>query len=501
MLGSVINWYFRQRHEDLLQLTSMADENQKNILEDLIENGRETAYGLKFGFRNIRNYADFRKMVPLVEYEDLKPWIEKVMQGEQMQLWPGEVTWFAKSSGTTSNSAKYIPISYESLEETHFKGGRDMVTLYCATNPDTKIFQGKALFIGGSYKPNELNPKTFSGDLSAVLWTHLPAWANMRSTPDQSIALMENWEQKLVPMITATLNENVTSITGVPTWVAVLFNKMLEITGKKNIHEIWPNLELFFHGGVNFEPYRKQFQEFLPGKMSYLETYNASEGFFGLQFQQDTHDFTLLTHHGIFYEFLPLSGTTQECIPLWETQPNIDYALVITTNSGLWRYKIGDTIRFSSTKPYQFKITGRTKSYINAFGEELVIENADTAILIACEKTGSSITDYTAGPVYMQTGNGGHEWLIEFYKAPENLAEFSSILDAELKKCNGDYAAKRLGDLAMHAPIVCQVPTGIFTAWLKNKGKLGVQNKIPRLSNNRDILEEITAMIQPGRAD
>lgn len=500
MLGSVINWYFRQRYEDLQQQTLRAIEDQQELLDYLLEMGSETEYGEAHGFKNIRNYEGFRKQVPIVDYEDLKPWIERTLKGEQRLLWPGEITWFAKSSGTTSNSAKYIPISYECLEETHFRGGRDMVTLHCAQNPDTNAFQGKALIIGGSYKTNTENPKSFSGDLSAVLWAHLPAWANLRSTPEPSIAMMESWEKKLEPMAHAVIKENVTSITGVPTWVIILFQRVLDITGKSHIHEVWPNLEVFFHGGVNFSPYREQFKKFLPGPMTYLETYNASEGFFGLQFQQDHAEFTLLTHHGIFYEFQPLGASDDACIPLWEVQPGVNYAIVISTNSGLWRYRVGDTIRFSSTQPYNFKITGRTRLFINAFGEELMVENADTAITETCKQTGATIADYTAAPIYLSSGKGGHEWCIEFLEAPSDLEAFTQILDAELRRCNGDYDAKRTGDLAMHMPVIHTVPKGLFQAWLKNKGKLGVQNKIPRLSNDRIIIDEILAMLQPGRA-
>lgn len=500
MLAPVISWYFRQRHEELLEQTELALDYQEQIFDHLIENGANTAYGSEFGFKGIRNYDDFRKRVPITDYEDLRPWIERTMRGEQMLLWPGEINWFAKSSGTTSNSAKFIPISFENLEETHFKGGRDMLTVYFAHYPDSKMMQGKGLLIGGSFKSNEVNPRSFSGDLSAVLMNHLPMWANMMSTPQMEIAMMEKWEDKLEPMARATMNENVTSITGVPTWVLVLFHRLLEITGKKDITEIWPNLELFCHGGVSFTPYREQFKKLVPkSSMHYLETYNASEGFFGLQFNLRKPDFTILSNHGTFYEFYPV-GQPEKCIPLGEVEVGIDYAMVISTNSGLWRYRIGDTVRFTGTRPFEFRITGRTKSFINAFGEELVVENADTALAEACRITGALIADYSAAPIFMAEGSGTHEWFIEFENAPENLNYFSDILDAELKKCNGDYAAKRLGNLAMHAPKIHSIPRGIFHTWLKNNNKLGVQNKIPRLCNDRKIADEILELFQPGRA-
>ncbi|MBS3913982.1 MAG: GH3 auxin-responsive promoter family protein [Bacteroidetes bacterium] len=501
MLAPVISWYFRQRHEELLEHAEFAVDYQEQLFNLLLESGQSTAYGAENGFKSVRNYEDYRNKIKVSEYEDLKPWIERTMKGEQMLLWPGEINWFAKSSGTTSNSAKYIPISFENLELTHFKGGRDMLTVYFAHYPESKMMQGKGLLIGGSFKTNDINPRSFSGDLSAVLMNHLPMWANMMSTPQMDIAMMEKWEEKLEPMARATMNENVTSISGVPTWVIVLFERLLEITGKSDISEIWPNLELFCHGGVNFTPYREQFKKLIPKTgMHYLETYNASEGFFGLQFNLRKPDFTLLTNHGTFYEFYPCGGDPQKCIPIWEVETGIDYAMVITTNSGLWRYKLGDTVRFSSTRPYEFRITGRTKLFINAFGEELVIENAETAMAAACKKSAAMVADYTAAPVYMSTGKGGHEWFVEFETAPENLELFKYTLDEELKICNGDYAAKRRGDLAMHEPVVHVLPKGLFHSWLKSNNKLGVQNKIPRLSNDRKIAEEILGLLMPERA-
>lgn len=496
MLAPLISWYFRQRYDDLLALSARSSDDQEVLFEYLLDEGRDTLFGRDCGFDSIKTYEQWKQNVPISDYEVLKPWIEKTMQGEQGVLWPREINWFAKSSGTTGNSAKYIPISFENLEDTHFRGGRDILSVYCARNPDTKIFQGKGLLIGGSHKVNQLNTRSFYGDLSAVLMNHMPFWANLKSTPDMSIALMDNWEDKLESMARATIEENVTSISGVPTWTLVLFKRILEITGKKHMHEVWPNLELFIHGGVSFVPYREQFREILPGShMQYLETYNASEGFFGIQFSQDSSDLLLMTNHGIFYEFYPMTEGPEAAIPLWEVKPGVNYAMLITTNSGLWRYQIGDTVQFSDTNPYLFRITGRTKLFINAFGEELVIENADTAIAAASKATGAVVADYTAAPVYMTDAEPGHEWLIEFEIKPENLEQFTTILDDELKKCNGDYAAKRAGDLAMRMPHVHIAPGGLFQVWLKNKGKLGGQHKVPRLCNDRKILDEILAMM------
>jgi phenylacetate-coenzyme A ligase PaaK-like adenylate-forming protein len=502
MLAPVLSWYFRQRYEELQQHCADANLRQERLFEYLVEQGCETQYGAFLGFKDIKNYEQWQKRVPIVDYEDLQPWIERTMRDEQNLLWPGEITWFAKSSGTTGNSSKFIPISFESLEYTHYQGTRDILTMYCAQNPETTIFQGKGLLIGGSHKVNQLNSRSFYGDLSAVLMNHMPFWANFKSTPDISIALMDNWEDKLESMARATLTENVTSISGVPTWTLVLFNRMLEITGKSHMHEIWPNLELFIHGGVSFTPYREQFKQFVPGSsMRYLETYNASEGFFGIQEKQDSTALLLMTDHGTFYEFCPVNEGPEKTVPLWEVKPGINYAIIITTNSGLWRYRIGDTVQFENTNPYTFRITGRTKSFINAFGEELVIENADASITAACASTGAIVTDYTAAPVYMTEKNPGHEWVIEFEKPPENLSAFVQILDDHLKLCNSDYAAKRFQNMAMHEPTIHIAPKGIFKSWLKQKGKLGGQHKVPRLCNDRVILEDIMSLMELSRAE
>jgi hypothetical protein len=353
------------------------------------------------------------------------------------------------------------------------------------------------LLIGGSHKINQHNARSFYGDLSAVLMNHMPMWANFKSTPDMSIALMDNWEEKLESMALATINEDVTSISGVPTWTLVLFKRILEITGKSNMHEVWPNLELFIHGGVSFTPYREQFKQLLPAAhMRYVETYNASEGFFGIQYLANSPEMLLMTDHGIFYEFMPLGGKPEDAVPLWEVKTGINYAMLITTTGGLWRYSIGDTIQFSSTSPYLFKITGRTKLYINAFGEELVIENADTSIAAAASKTGAVVEDYTAAPVYMTETDPGHEWLVAFSTPPRDLQAFIHELDEELKRSNSDYAAKRHADLAMKMPVVRALPAGAFQQWLKQKGKLGGQHKVPRLCNDRAVIDDIISTLQ-----
>lgn len=495
MIASAIAWYFRQRRDELWQLISEAEKHQLDLLEVFTDKLSRTEYGRLYGVKGQLQYDEFTSLIPIVSYEELKPFIQRTMNGEQQLIWPADITWFAKSSGTTSNEAKFIPISYECLEYTHYMGSRESLTQYFAFNPNAKIFEGKGLLIGGSHKVNQLNQKAYFGDLSAVLMNHMPMWANWKSTPDIEIAMLENWEEKLEKMALATIPENVTSISGVPTWTMVLLNRILEITGKQNIHQIWPNLELFIHGGMNFAPYKAQFKKLIPGDhMNYIETYNASEGFFGVQAYQDKSDLLLMTHHGTFYEFFPISKGPEYIVPLWNIELGVNYVVVITNNSGLWRYIIGDTIEFTNKNPYTFKITGRTKLFINAFGEELVIENAESAIASAAKEFGVQIVDYTAAPIFTPH-HEGHEWLIEFEKDPDNLKEFVKSLDHFLKLSNSDYEGKRKGDLVMKVPKVTAVPSGTFHSWLQIKGKLGGQNKVPRLSNNRVVIEEILNLL------
>lgn len=498
MIAPVIGWYFRQRSQDLTDNLLNANQMQDELFLDLLHQLAQTSYGKSFGIEDSISFKEFQKRIPVVTYEDLKPWIERNMAGEQQLLWPGDITWFAKSSGTTSNSAKYIPVSYESLEYNHYECSRETLTQYCEFNPDNKIFKGKGLLIGGSHKVNQLNQNAFYGDLSAVLMNHLPTWANWKSTPNMEIALMENWDEKLEEMARSTMTENVTSMSGIPTWTLVLLKRILEISGKSNILEVWPNLELFIHGGVNFGPYRQQFKTLIPSeKMNYFETYNASEGFFGLQAVRDQQDLLLMTHHGVFYEFYKSSEDFSKAIRLSEVEIGVNYGMIITTMGGLWRYHLGDTVIFTDTKPYKFRISGRTKLFINAFGEELVIENAELAVAKASAASNAIVVDYTAAPVYMSVNSvdGGHEWLIEFEKLPENFEVFVKVLDDALKLANEDYAAKRYADIVMKLPIVRPLPNATFSQWLKQKGKLGGQHKVPRLSNDRKIVEEIIDMM------
>ena len=439
--------------------------------------------------------------MPLQEYDDVKHWVDRLMKGEKDLLWPGEIKWFAKSSGTTSDKSKFIPVSRESLEECHYKGGKDMLSIYYHNRPDSLFFSGKGLVVGGSSQINQFRSDSYYGDLSAILMKNFPFWVEYRRTPELSIALLSEWEEKLEKMAKATAEEDVTNISGVPSWTLVLLKKILEIKGKKTIPEVWPNLELFMHGGVAFTPYLEQYRKLIPSpKMNYMETYNASEGFFGIQDELGKDEMLLMLDYGIFYEFIPMEnfGNDQpKTLMLDEVETDKNYALVISTNGGLWRYIIGDTVMFTSLNPYRIKVTGRTKHFINAFGEELIIDNAEKGLKTACEKTEAIIKEYTAGPVFMgDEGKGGHEWLIEFERKPHNLDYFAEILDNALKSLNSDYEAKRHKGLALQEPKIHAVFEGTFYNWMKKRGKLGGQNKVPRLANDRKYLDDILSYLE-----
>ena len=475
-------------------------EVQQDWFFRLIESAKNTEWGIRYDFKSIQSIEEFKLRVPIQNYESLKPDIERLMNGEQNILWPSDIKWFAKSSGTTAGKSKFIPVSSEAMEECHFKGGKDLISIYCNNNPETKIFSGKSLTLGGSHHLNINNNDSIYGDISAILMQNLPFWAQMIRTPELSIALMENWEEKIEKMASTTLLENVTTISGVPTWTLVLTKRILEMTGKENLLEVWPNLELFIHGAVSFVPYKLQFNKLIPSSsFNYIETYNASEGFFGIQDRLNSSEMLLMLDYGVFYEFMPLEeyGKREpQTISLDSVELNKNYALVISTNAGLWRYVIGDTIKFTSRNPYRIKISGRTKLFVNAFGEEIIIENADQAICIACEKTGALVKDYTMAPIYFSDNqNGAHEWLIEFEKPPSNSGYFNDVLDTALKSLNSDYEAKRYKDIALRPPIIKALPEGTFYLWLKNKHKLGGQHKIPRLCNDRQVVDEINELI------
>lgn len=473
---------------------------QREVLQDLVTSAQYTEFGRKYNFSRLFNVKSFKRTVPIHEYEDLKPYIERIMAGEQNVLWNTPIHWFAKSSGTTSDKSKFIPVSDESLEDCHFKAAKDVLTLYYNFNPDSDLLTGKGLVLGGSHNVNALNEEAQYGDLSAVLLQNTPFWGHWLRTPELSIALMDEWESKIEKLAQTTIKENVTSISGVPTWTLVLFRRILEITGKNNMAEVWPNLELYMHGGVSFTPYREQFKKLIGKNIHYLEMYNASEGFFAAQDRPGEEGMLLFVDHGIFMEFMPMEEYGKphpETIGLQDVELGKNYSMVISTNGGLWRYLLGDTIQFTSLSPFKIKVSGRLKHFINAFGEEVMVDNTDKAIAIACEKTGAVVNEYTAAPVYFSDeGNGGHEWLVEFEKEPADLPQFVQELDAALKSVNSDYEAKRHKNIALRLPILRPVQKGVFTEWLKSKGKLGGQHKVPRLSNDRKYLEEILTLVQ-----
>ncbi len=503
LINSIMTWVMKKRIHEVELFMKHPIEVQTELLEKLLKQGRNTEYGKQYEFRSLDAPGKFAERVPVVTYEQLFPRIERIMKGEQNVMWPSDIKWFAKSSGTTNAKSKFIPVSQEALDDCHFKGGKDMISIYVNNHPDSRLFDGKGLTIGGSQEINEFdnNSKSYYGDVSAVIMKNLPFWAELVRTPSLEIALMDEWEEKIELMAQVTSEENVTNISGVPTWTIILLQRILEMKGKSTIAEVWPNLELFIHGAVSFTPYRSLFDQLIgKPKMRYLETYNASEGFFGIQDQSDSSELLLMLDYGIYYEFIPMENLGQDnpsTIGLGEVELGKSYALVITTNAGLWRYQIGDTVKFTSLNPFRIKITGRTKHFINAFGEEVVIENAETAVTKASEATKAKISNFTAGPVYLGSNKkGGHEWIIEFDRQPEDLAQFIDILDQTLKEVNTDYQAKRYRDIALVAPKVHLAPKGTFYQWMKKRGKLGGQNKVPRLSNHREYLEEILKLIQ-----
>jgi len=494
LIHSIVSWVMKQRVHQIELFLKYPHEVQLDWFKKLIQSARDTEFGKQHNFKDISSYRQFAEQVPVRDYEALKPYIDRMMMGEQNVLWASEIRWFAKSSGTTSDKSKFIPLSQESLEECHFKGGKDMLAIYCNNHPESKIFSGKGLTLGGSHQINVKSGNTWFGDLSAIIMEHLPVWVEYMRTPDLNIALLGEWESKLERIAHHTIEEDVTNLSGVPSWMLVLLQRILEIKGSNNLLDIWPNLELFMHGGVNFGPYRDQYKALIPSnQMHYLETYNASEGFFGIQDRDAHDDMLLMLDYGIFYEFIPadqFESNNPKVLWLDEVQTDVNYVVLITTNGGLWRYVIGDVIRFSSINPYRMRIVGRTKQYINTFGEELMVDNAERALAIACEKTGAIVREYTAGPVYMELNNsGGHEWIIEFDKVPENLGYFTEVLDNALKTLNSDYEAKRYKNMTLAEPLVHVAEQGTFYNWMKQRGKLGGQNKVPRLANDRRYLD------------
>jgi len=500
ILSSIINWVNTKRLHQIDLFRKYPVDVQRETLFKLLNEAEDTWIGKEYGFSEIQSFSEFQERVPVKNYEAYKPLISRVMEGEQNLFWPSEIKWFAKSSGTTNDKSKFIPVSWESLEDCHFRGGKDILAIYSQNYPDNKLVSGKGLTLGGSHQINSYSNRSYYGDLSAILIENLPFWADFIRTPVKDVALMDEWEEKLEEITKQTVRDNVTSLAGVPSWNLVLIKHILDYTGKENLLEVWPNLELFTHGGVSFTPYREQFRKLIPSdQMHYLEVYNASEGHFAVQDEPAKDDMLLMLDYGIFFEFIPvgkIGDPHPPALTLGEVVPGENYAIVISTNSGLWRYLIGDTIVFTSIFPHKIKISGRTKHFMNAFGEEVIIENAEKALSISCAKTNAVITEYTAAPIYMgDESKGSHEWLIEFEKAPSDLDYFTSILDNALCSINSDYEAKRYKSITLVMPTVRNLPRGTFYNWLSVKGKLGGQHKVPRLSNDRKIVDEILGMV------
>jgi len=495
-----INALFSFLIKKRLQQIELFKENprmaQLEVFHQLVNAAQYTEWGRKYQYSEVHDPNTFRQRLPIQEYGDVKPYVERLRKGEQNLLWPTDVRWFAKSSGTTSDRSKFIPVSREALEECHYKGGKDLIALHYQQFPESKLYQGMSLVVGGSSTIEQLRPDAYSGDLSAIIIRNLPMWVELRRTPSIETALLDNWEEKIEKMARESMREDVRCIAGVPSWTLVLLQHILALSGKRNILEVWPGLELFMHGGVSFRPYRAQFEALIPSPtMNYLESYNASEGYFGIQDRHGADDMLLMLDYGIFYEFMPLEELGRpepRTLLLEEVELGEQYALVISTNAGLWRYMPGDTVRFTSVRPYRIQVSGRTRSYINAFGEELIVDNADRGIEAAARATGTVVNEYTAAPIHMEgVGSGAHEWVVEFQHPPPDINAFTEALDQELRRLNSDYDAKRRGDMVLARPVVHAVALGTFHAWMKGRGKLGGQNKVPRLSNDRQYLDAV----------
>lgn len=502
LINSIASWYLKKRIYQIDLFVKHPVETQMEVFHRLINTAAYTDWGKRHGYTDIQSISQYQARVPVNTYEGLYPEIERILKGDSDVLWPGKIKWFSKSSGTTNDRSKFIPVSEEALQDCHFKGGKDMLAIYLEQRPDSEIFSGRGLPIGGSHQVNKLNSNSYYGDLSAVLIQNTPNVFNLFRATSKKVALMGEWEEKIQVMAESVLNLNISSIAGIPTWTMLLINKVLDLAGtqERNILEVWPGLEVYFHGGVNMKPYRQQFEALVPrDRMWYFETYNASEGFFGLQNERDKEDLLLMLDYGIFYEFIPLEEIANpfpKSYTIAEVEKDVTYAMVISTNAGLWRYLIGDTVRFTSLEPPKIVIAGRTKHFINSCGEELMVDNAERALTHACSKTLSEIDNYTAAPVYGEAGHAGyHEWLIEFTKPPADLRKFMEMLDGKLQELNGDYASKRKNDLGLLMPEIHVLPRGTFYQWMKRRNKLGGQNKVPRLSNSREYADSILRML------
>ena len=491
--------FFLHRLKAIARYATDAEEIQRKVLARLLREAAQTAYGRDHGFGEIRSYEEFSRTVPVNTYEELKGFIDRMRHGERDVLWKGRVEWYAKSSGTTNDKSKFIPVSSAGLHDTHYAGGTDAVALYLHSHPESRLFDGRALILGGSHQSNYNLPGSLVGDLSAILIENINPVVNLFRVPKKHVALLSDFEEKRDLIAREALRKNVTNLSGVPSWMMGVITRVLELSGKQYLDEVWPNLEVFFHGGIAFTPYRKLYHSLIRNpRMQYMETYNASEGFFGLQSDLADPAMLLMLDYGVFYEFIPLEDVGKEqpqVVPLWEVETNRNYAIVITTSCGLWRYQIGDTVRFTQTRPYKFVISGRTKSFINAFGEELIVDNAEQGLAEACQQTGAQVREYTAAPVFMdETGKCRHQWVIEFAKMPTNVGEFATILDRTLQNVNSDYEAKRYKNITLQPLEIIVGRTDLFHDWLSSRGKLGGQHKVPRLANNRAIIEEVIAL-------
>ncbi len=503
LIQSIINNFNSRRLKRIEYFKAHPFPAQESTLFDLIHKARNTEWGKRYRFDQIRDIYQFQSTIPLQNYENIRPYVDRIRDGEQNILWPSPIKWFAKSSGTTEDKSKFIPVSREALHSCHYRGGYDVLAIYATQNPKTKVFTSKTLTLGGSHQINKEANHSRYGDLSAIMIENIPRWADLLRTPPAKIALLANFDEKLEQITKISVKKRVVAFTGVPSWNMVLMKHILKYTGKRNIMEVWPDMELFIHGGVCFEPYREQYQRLFPSEnMHYFETYNASEGFFALQDNPTNDSMLLMLDYGIFYEFIPLEqlhADKPEVLTIDQVETGKNYAMVITTNAGLWRYIIGDTVVFTSLYPHKIKISGRTRQFINAFGEEVIVDNAEKALKKACLVTGAIISEYTAGPVYMDSDhNGTHEWLIEFEKEPADLPLFTQTLDQTLCSLNSDYEAKRNKSITLRMPIVHTMPRGTFYEWMKRRGKLGGQNKVPRLANDRKFIEEILSIRQVG---
>lgn len=506
LINDIVIWFMKKRFERIEHFKKYPVETQQIVLEELLQTARYTEWGQRYNYGQIKNAKEFAEQVPVSSYEDLFPFIERVLKGEPNVLWPTISDWFSKSSGTTNARSKFIPVSAESLEECHYKGGKDMMTLLVQNRPDTSVFDGKGLSIGGTLHANPYNPDTKAGDISAIIVNNLPAWAQYLRTPTLEIALLDEWETKIARMVETCSEENVTNMLGVPTWAIVLLDRIMEKKGASNMMEIWPDFQVFVHGAVAFTPYRDLFKTkyFPSSSVDYLEVYNASEGYIAVQDDlSKVGEMLLMLDYGIYYEFVPMSELHKKhprTLTLDEVELNTNYALVMSTNAGLWRYLIGDTIKFTSKYPFRIKVSGRTKHFINAFGEEVIVENADISVTEACSRTGAKIKEFTAAPIFMdESGKGGHEWIFEFETQPADAELFNKVLDEKLREVNSDYDAKRYKDMALLPPVVHHVPTGTFYRWMSGRGQLGGQHKVPRLSNDRKYVDGLLELMETSK--